>query len=360
MRSKFWIFLGALTLGCGSKVPDDLDTGSTTSELEAAATDGDSDGIPAADDCDDSDASIGAIADDGDCDGAMTADDCDDADESLGAIADDGDCDGTMTADDCDDADASMGSMANDADCDGTLTEADCDDEDPDSTVLASDADCDGFITVEDCDDTNPSVNPEASEDCSTLYDDNCNGDNNDLDALDCMIFYVDADGDDFGGEDSACHCAAAGAYNSSDYGDCNDADASIYPGATDIPGDDVDQDCSVVIWVESVGSAGHMNIMLTNDEPIAGFQLGLDSTGIAAASGGISEDADFTLSASETGHILLGFSLTGSTLSEGEDRVLAEIETTTTPGEACLEEVTLSSSSGTAIPFNIGACAGY
>jgi len=357
MRREFWLSLGILLFGCTNKVPDDFDTGSPSQ----AATDNDSDGIVAADDCDDDDASIGAIADDGDCDGVLTADDCDDADESLGAVADDADCDGAVAADDCDDSDASMGAMANDGDCDGVLTADDCDDEDASSTVRASDADCDGSITVEDCDDTNPDVHPDAAENCSTLFDDNCDGDNNDLDALNCMMFYVDADGDDFGGDDSECRCAAAGAYNAMDSGDCNDDDPSINPGATEVPGDEVDQDCNpTILWLEEGGSPGHLNIMITNDEPVGGYQLGLDSTGIASAEGGISEEAGFTLSASETGHILLGFSFSGAFLSEGEDRVLVEIETTTTPGEACLDGVVLSSAGGIAIPFETGACAGY
>ena len=357
MRCNFWMVFGALTLGCSNKLPDDLDTGSTSD----AATDADSDGIVMADDCDDNDASIGAIADDGDCDGVLTADDCDDADESLGAIVDDGDCDGAVTADDCDDADDTLGAIANDADCDGTTSQLDCDDEDPDSTVRASDADCDGIITVDDCDDNNPDVHPGAVETCATAYDDNCNGDNNDLDAHSCIDFFADVDGDTFGGEDSACHCDATGDYTRTNNDDCNDDDASIYPGATEIAGDEIDQDCNpTVIWLEEGGSASHLNIMIINDEPIAGFQLGLDSTGIAAASGGAAAEAGFTLSFSDSGHILLGFSFTGSTLPIGEGRVLAEIETTTTDGEACIVEATLSSPAGLAIPFEVGACAAY
>jgi hypothetical protein len=302
MRTMFWITLGALSLGCDNKVPGNLDTGSTSHTDADADADGDADG--------------------------------------------DGDADDT-------------GSGPVDADGDGFTEDVDCDDNDPESTIKASDADCDGSITVEDCDDTNPAVHPDAVEDCDSPFDDNCNGDNNDLEALSCMMFYADADGDTFGGEDSACHCAPAGDYNSSDNDDCNDADASIYPGATEIAGDEVDQDCvPTVIWLEEGESASHLNIMLTNDEPIGGFQIELDTTSFAAASEGAAADAGYTLTFGD--EILLGFSFSGATIPIGADRVLVQIETTTTPGEACLVGVVLSSPGGIGIPFEVGDCAGY
>ena len=116
---------------------DDTDPSSTS-----LATDADCDGVLSADDCDDNDVSLLAISNDHDCDGTQTNDDCDDYDASSTIVAIDNDCDTYLPVDDCDDSDASSTIVATDADCDGVLTADDCDDSDP-ATIY--DMDCDGF-----------------------------------------------------------------------------------------------------------------------------------------------------------------------------------------------------------------------
>ena len=123
-----------------------------------------------------------------DQDGVLADVDCDDFNNTLGDMSEDADCDGTLTADDCDDSDPESTLIAADGDCDGTLTADDCDDSDAESPVRAEDGDCDGTLTADDCDDSDADLN------------------------------LADADGDGL----SSCD------------GDCNDADSSVSPDATE------------------------------------------------------------------------------------------------------------------------------
>jgi hypothetical protein len=93
-----------------------------------------------------------------------------------------------------------------------------------------------------DCDDSDPAVHPDAEEICWTAVDDDCDGDVNDPEAEDCSEFYEDADGDGYGGA-GACLCELEEPYILGSSEDCDDSDASIYPGAEE-PGGWVDHDC--------------------------------------------------------------------------------------------------------------------
>jgi len=172
---------------------------------------------------------------------------------------------------DCDDSSAAVNMMAIEI-CDGIDNNCDSltDDDDPalDSTTATAyyaDADADNYggiaspisyfctapasgyaLTNTDCDDGNVSVNPAASEICDSL-DNNCDGLTDDMDPdLDTSTgstFYADSDGDSYGDasvEKGACILPAGYSTNSED---CNDADPTISPLATEIC-DDIDNDC--------------------------------------------------------------------------------------------------------------------
>ncbi|MFM7201242.1 MAG: MopE-related protein, partial [Myxococcota bacterium] len=82
-----------------------------------------------------------------------------------------------------------------------------------------------------DCDDASASVNPAAVEQCNSV-DDNCNGQIDE--GVTNTTWYQDADGDGYGNAavtKSACAKPAGYVSNSTD---CNDADATIKPGATE------------------------------------------------------------------------------------------------------------------------------
>lgn len=95
-----------------------------------------------------------------------------------------------------------------------------------------------------DCDDNSASVNPGASEVCNGT-DDNCNGSSDE--GLPIDTYYQDSDSDTYGNlgvtQDS---CIQPPGYVL-DSTDCNDAAASINPGATELC-DGVDNDCSGTI----------------------------------------------------------------------------------------------------------------
>lgn len=99
-----------------------------------------------------------------------------------------------------------------------------------------------------DCDDTNAAVNPGLHENCATVYDDDCDGDTNEIGGSSCTFFYEDIDGDGFGTALSVCTCEEWLTFTAMDSGDCNDADASVHPDAIEICDPfDVDEDCSGV-----------------------------------------------------------------------------------------------------------------
>ena len=57
--------------------------------------------------------------------------------------------------------------------------------------------------------------------------------------------WYEDADGDGYGIYDNRVNDANQPAGYVSDYGDCDDTNASVYPGATEIPDNLIDEDCN-------------------------------------------------------------------------------------------------------------------
>ena len=76
-----------------------------------------------------------------------------------------------------------------------------------------------------DCDDQNGKMNPGAKEHCGTPDDDNCDGDNDEVNATSCQPFYYDNDGDGYGTNAFECRCLANGKYNAPVAGDCDDND---------------------------------------------------------------------------------------------------------------------------------------
>lgn len=102
-----------------------------------------------------------------------------------------------------------------------------------------------------DCNDANASINPAAIEICNNL-DDDCNGTADD--GLTFVQYYADVDGDSYGNASNFVDaCAQPGGYVG-DSTDCDDSNASIHPGATEIQNNGIDDNCNGYIDEFGVG----------------------------------------------------------------------------------------------------------
>ena len=95
------------------------------------------------------------------------------------------------------------------------------------------DNDGDGYPEDIDCDDGDPAVSPAAPEVCDGA-DNDCDGEVDEIGAVDATTWYQDADGDGFGDPAVAtAACAAPDGWVAQEEGlDCDDTDASIHPDA--------------------------------------------------------------------------------------------------------------------------------
>lgn len=155
------------------------------------------------------------------------------------------------------------------------LQGGDCDDTDDQrnpATIWYEDADGDGFgddgnqqtacvssfqnpaMVGGDCNDGESSVYPGAPEICDA-FDNNCNGAVNE--GLTFVNYYTDADGDGFGAGNPNNLCEDPGEGYATINGDCNDASATVYPGAPEIQGNGIDENCDLTdgyLGTESLG----------------------------------------------------------------------------------------------------------
>lgn len=250
-------------------------------------SDADGDLVPACEDCDDNEAlafpggTEVCDAIDNDCD---TVVDNDATDASTFYADVDGDSFGDLSeteaactasagyvvdATDCDDTRSDI-NPGEDEQCDSSTTDENCNGlaDDADPTVLESgkshlfyDADGDAYGDpatdtlycsspdgswigdFTDCDDGNAGVNPSATEVCNDV-DDDCDGGVDEAGAEGETVWYVDADGDEYGDAATTADACDQPAGYVGDSTDCDDTDSGSYPGAAEVVSDGIDQDC--------------------------------------------------------------------------------------------------------------------
>jgi hypothetical protein len=191
--------------------------------------------------------------------------------EDACTLPSDEDHDGISLPTDCDDADSAVHPWADEAcngkddDCDGVADEADA----VDAATWYADADGDGFGDLStpttaceapdgfvgdatDCDDGDSDTHPAADEFCDH-HDDDCDG-AVDEDALDPSPWYADDDGDGWGDAAASTTACEAPAGFVGDATDCDDDDPAVNPGAVEVCGNDVDDDCDGGAGVCGVG----------------------------------------------------------------------------------------------------------
>ena len=208
------------------------------------------------------------------------------------------DGDGYTSDADCNDFDAAinpgMSETCNgiDDNCDGNIDEgvlttyyADADGDtygDASNSTMACSMP-EGYVTDNtDCNDSDAAVNPGATEVCNGV-DDNCDGN---IDEGVETTFYADADGDGYGDAGSSVSACSAPEGYVGDNTDCNDADAAVNPGMTEVC-NGVDDNCDGNID-EGVTTTSY------NDADLDGFgDAGMSNTGCTIPEGYILDNTD-------------------------------------------------------------------
>ncbi|MFH1463760.1 MAG: MopE-related protein [Pseudomonadota bacterium] len=259
---------------------DGFGDAATTTAACAAPTDYVTDST----DCDDRDDDVSPAATelcdgtDNDCDGAVDEPDAADApswyqdrdldgygDPALATVACTAPSGAIADGSDCDDLEPEVNPAATevcdsiDNDCDGTTDEDDA----ADAPTWYYDADGDGWggtglshaacaaptgyvATSTDCDDLVDTVHPTADEYCNG-DDDDCDGTTDEDDAVDAPTWYLDYDGDGFGGSSMTAVACSAPSHYLADHSDCDDGEASIFPGADEWC-NGADDDCDGIL----------------------------------------------------------------------------------------------------------------
>ena len=160
-----------------------------------------------------------------------------------GAVSQGGDCDDGAAAvspsapEGCNGVDDNCDGQVDESAVDATTWYADFDGDLYGDLALSQQA-CTaptGYVALAgDCDDGQANISPAADEVCNGL-DDNCDGLTDDASSLDASIGFADQDGDSFGDAGQVLYACTLPAGYVSTADDCDDADASVYPGATEV-----------------------------------------------------------------------------------------------------------------------------
>ncbi len=117
------------------------------------------------------------------------------------------------------------------------------------------DRDLDGFPAATDCNDGDPSISPSGTETCDGK-DNNCDG-SIDEDPADALVWFVDADSDGYGATESRIEACDRPTGHVPTGDDCDDAESTVFPGASEACDDPVDRNCDGSIAYADADSDG-------------------------------------------------------------------------------------------------------
>jgi len=281
---------------------------------------------------------------DDDCDGSVDEDDAADAATWYADADSDGYGDPSSTTSacsqpsgyaatdtDCDDGDGAINPGATEA-CDGVDNDCDGLVDDDDSgvsgtTTWSIDYDSDGYggsaYTLDrcsqpsgyvadqtDCDDGDAAINPAADELCNGV-DDDCDGDIDEDSAVDAATWYADSDRDGYGASatGTTAACSEPSGFAATD-DDCDDADAGINPGATEIC-NGADDDCDGVADNGALGSDATCAADSCEDILADGASTGDGTYWLTGSTGDYEDHCDMTRDGG-------GWTFIGSVVNEG------------------------------------------
>ena len=126
-----------------------------------------------------------------------------------------------------------------------------------------------------DCNDANNAVYPGATEICDGL-DNNCNGQEDE--GLTFLNYYFDGDSDGYGIGNPTVACSPVAGY-ATQTGDCDDSNNSVYPGATDTEGNNVDENCDGVDGVLGLNTI-ELSAQIAPNPTNGSIQISLNQVG--------------------------------------------------------------------------------